>query len=502
MDSFEHTQALPIISPQNMLPVKVLQRQLITPDTVNISIVLPGTTQAPAPYLPGQFVTLALPSSRETLYRSYSLCGDGDASQPWELTIKRVKMGSVSNYFYNSVQEGTLLYSSLPRGTFTLPNQVNRDMNFVFIAAGSGITPIYGMLRAITRMHPDDRPLVQLHYASRTVEDSIFLDELEIMDPREEWLRQYHYLSSEGDRMTVDSILKRTGKYVYWAHFYFCGPEDLKRELTLALKNLDISSDQIHSEVFATRQSQQSRPAYRLDGNPSVSNGGSVRIAETGAVLDVQQNETLLAALERQGYHPDFSCRAGACGNCKLKLLAGTVDSPGEALTPAERSDGFILSCIARPLGEITLASGGKRPPGVPIIDAAMSAIGKNSGQSTLVRIGSLAAVGMLVLGSWNLTNHAPPSWFKSSAAPSPPSSQQTPVILPTNTPASTAPTTTSVPVGQPVPTTPPITNAPTATPKPVSQPTATPKPVTAPTATPKPAPQPTATSTPSPPKP
>src|SRR6478736_2249400 len=97
------TQALPLAAPTNMLPVQVVERNVIAPDVVSVQIVLPGASQAPAPYLPGQFVTLALPTPNETLYRSYSLCGDGDPSRPWELTIKRMKMGAVSTYFYQSV---------------------------------------------------------------------------------------------------------------------------------------------------------------------------------------------------------------------------------------------------------------------------------------------------------------------------------------------------------------------------------------------------------------
>ena len=84
------TVGLPVVSPANMIPVQVMHREIVAPGVVTVYIVLPGAQQAPAPYLPGQFVTLALPTPRETLYRSYSLCGDGDADQPWSLTIKRL----------------------------------------------------------------------------------------------------------------------------------------------------------------------------------------------------------------------------------------------------------------------------------------------------------------------------------------------------------------------------------------------------------------------------
>ena len=148
----QQSRALPVASPANMLPVQVVGREEIAPDTVSVLLVLPGTRQAPAPYLPGQFVTLALPTQRETLYRSYSLCGDGSPDQPWELTIKRMERGAVSTYFYEEVDVGTLLYASLPRGTFTLPTNVGPEMTLIMIAMGSGITPIMGMLRALANM--------------------------------------------------------------------------------------------------------------------------------------------------------------------------------------------------------------------------------------------------------------------------------------------------------------------------------------------------------------
>ncbi len=180
----------PLMSPSNMLPVQVVRRTEIAPNVVSLEIALPGTNQPPAPYLPGQFVSLAFPTKTETLYRSYSLCSDG---MP---TFKRLSEGAVSTYLFDFVEEGTLLYSSLPRGAFTLPAQLTPRTPIVFVAVGSGITPIFGMLQALDLMPEEERPPVQLHYASRTREDIIFSWELARLDPEERWLHQWHYLSS------------------------------------------------------------------------------------------------------------------------------------------------------------------------------------------------------------------------------------------------------------------------------------------------------------------
>jgi ferredoxin-NADP reductase len=503
------TRMLPVVSPANMLPVQVVQRDVIAPDVVSISIVLPGTDQAPAPYLPGQFVTLALPTPRETLYRSYSLCGSGEAAEPWEIAIKRMEQGAVSTYFYNFVDEGMLLYASLPRGTFTLPPDLGPEMTLVFVAIGSGITPIMGMLRALDRLDPHETPLVQLHYASRTPEDIIFGDELAEMDPDGHWLTQRHYLSSEHNRMTAEAILARTGSQGARADWYICGTEQLKRELTGHLTERGVPPSAIHAEIFATK----SGPAYRVEGRGGSSVGGSIIVEETGATLDVRPEETLLTALERHGYKPAFSCRAGACGECKLRVTSGQVDPVGEALAASERKDGYVLGCLAHPIGDVTIVSGGRPPAGVSRIPGFVGA--STGGSSTrspvatsFIRVATLCSAGVLLAGAWSLTNHMPLSWI--------PLEVHVPVVN-TSPVATGSSAATGSPSAQPgTTTTPGATRKPTATAGHSgggggggggAQPTATPAPSGGgggpqPTATPTQLPKPTPTCKSTPTKP
>jgi ferredoxin-NADP reductase len=455
-----------------MLPVQVARREVVAPDVVSLWIVLPGSDQAPAPYLPGQFVTLALPTPRETLYRSYSLCGDGDPSQPWELTVKRVEMGAVSTYFYNTVEPGTLLYSSLPRGTFTLPTEVHADLDIVMVAMGSGITPIMGMLRALARLPRAQRPRVTLHYASRNEDDIIFGDELLDMDPNQMWLVQRHYLSTYGKRMSVDAILASARGVARRAYWYLCGAEGFKRELQAHLNKIGVPERQVFSEVFAT---QSGRPAYRVEGRAGAGIGGTLRIAETGATLDVQPRETILVALERHGYRPEYSCRAGSCGACKLRVLEGQVDPVGEALASSERTAGYVLSCVAHPVGDVVLASGGRPPVGARRVAGAAGSPSR-AGAVALTRIAAIAGVGALLLGSWNLTNHRPASWDMVTTTSQPPNATTT---------IDNTPDSQSTPASQ---------DTPTAQGTPATQGT----PTTHATPTPRPTPKPVATSTPS----
>ena len=480
---FQHQPAgnVPVVSPANMLPVQVIRRQVVAPDVVSVQIVLPGARQAPAPYLPGQFVTLALPTTEDTLYRSYSLCGDGDVARPWELTIKRMEGGAVSTYFYEHVMPGTLLYSSLARGTFTLPAGTGPETPLVMVALGSGITPIMGMLRALNRKPANQQPLVHLHYASRSAEVEIFGEELSQMDPEQRWLRQWTYYSVQGERLTPDAVLARSGSVARRAHWYMCGPESLKRELGQQLERGGVKSSAIHSEVFGTK----SGPAYVVESSAGTGVGGRVTVAQTGDTVDVLPQETLLTALERAGYHPEFSCRAGACGACKLRVMSGQVDPVGEALSESDRAAGYVLSCIARPIGDVTLASGGAAPRGAGRATGVPAGAGGHAGARALVRLGAFVGVSALLLASWNLTNHRPSSWGAASAAGAKNSGAS----------ATSGPRATGTVQAGARPTTTPAPPPPTATP--ASSAGAAPPPPPQPTATPKPAPVATATCTP-----
>jgi ferredoxin-NADP reductase len=484
------TDGLPIVSPANMMPVQVLRRQVIAPEVVTLYLVLPDTEQAPAPYQPGQFVTLAVPTFRGTIYRSYSLCGDGRADQPWEITIKRLHMGTVSSYLYDKVKERAILYASLPRGTFTLPKDIQPGAPLIFVALGSGITPIMGMLSALALLPPEYCPQVQLHYASKSLADMIYRRELHELDPKERWLRRWYYLSSDGNRLTPEAVMAKARHVALQAHWYMCGPESLKRDLQGLLEEWEVPDEQVHAEVFTpqTSQSQAIERAGRA-GSGSLPGAARLRVEETGAVLDVRANETLLAALERNGYRPDFSCRAGACGACKLRVLSGQVSPVGEALSVTERRAGYVLSCIAIPQGDVTIASGGRPPAGGVAVGAAVPGAALNTRRTAVMRtrFAALLAVGGLLFGSWQLTNHKPASLLAGGQA----SGNPTQPAIQGNTPTAGPSGSTSTP--KPGATSTPRPGA-TATPKPKA--TATPKAQGAtPTPTPKPKP-PTPTPT------
>ena len=75
----------------------------------------------------------------------------------------------------------------------------------------------------------------------------------------------------------------------------------------------------------------------------------------SGKVIDCTLGETVLAALEAAGYALPNNCRAGACGECRVRVCSGEFDQGvvlDMALSPEERLEGYGLMCMAKPLSE------------------------------------------------------------------------------------------------------------------------------------------------------
>jgi ferredoxin-NADP reductase len=427
------------------IPVQVIRHEVIAPNVVTLSLAQPGTRQAPGPYLPGQFITLVIPGNNGNIYRSYSLCGNGNPRHPWEITLKRIPGGVISNYLHDNVRVGMILHTLPPRGAFILPASLRPEQTFVFVAVGSGITPISGFLRAIAALPHGSRPKVQLHYASRSLPEMIYRHEISGLD----WLRQKHYLRTEGLRMTPRQIFANAYPLSRDAQWYICGPEEFNLQLNQALGAMGVPENLIHFEIFA----DQSRQHLAAAASQAVV--GRIAIKETGATVDLRGQETLLEALERHGYQPEFGCRAGTCGTCQLHVLQGQVRNPGtKFLTTSELRSGTVLGCIARPQGNITLESGGIPPRGTPVMGRSVTK--KRTTQKYWLRLAAAVAIGVMTLSLWQLTDHKVSASSSSSTA----SAAATATATPTTSTATATPaaTTTSAATATP-------TQAPTATP-------------------------------------
>jgi len=416
------------LAPQpGWLSAQVVGRAQAARDAITLWLAIPRTQRAPAPYQPGQFITLALPGAQGPIYRSYSLCGDGRPDTPWEITIKRQEGGRASNYLYTNAQPGMLLQASAPVGTFTLPARLMPGMTLVFVATGSGITPIMGMLRALAPLAPSLRLRVRLHYAYRTPDDAIYGPQLAALDPQRQWLQQWRYLSTNNNRMTGERIIAATGSDTQQAHWYVCGSDHLKRALEAHLLQAGVPAAQFHSESFGEMRRQSvaaiSNISQRDMVTPPATGRATARIklADSGVTLMARPGETLLETLERSGYRTPFSCRAGVCATCQLHVVAGQVKRGNDSgLSAQQRASGVVLSCVAQPVGDITLASaGGPRVAKPATGHAANKSVGIRRPSRTALRWALVVGAVALFAGTWTLTDHKPVVASASSASSS-----------------------------------------------------------------------------------
>src|SRR5579875_1477634 len=390
------------------IEVEVVARRQASPDSMTFWLAIPGTQRAPMAYRSGQFITLALPNPEQPtkpLYRSYSLCGDGRAETPWEITVKRQEGGRASNYLFYDVWPGMILHASTPLGLFTLPSTLVPGSALIFVATGSGISPIMGMLRALARVAPSLGLRVHLHYAYHSPEDAIYGRALDTLDPQQRWLRQWRYISTEGHRLTVEQVIACAGALAAHAQWYICGSARLRRKLAALLAQAGLPQAQFHAESFSDMRRLSSASLPVPQGlRAGVQVGGRIRLAESGAVVTASGHETILQALEREGYTPSFNCRVGVCGTCRLRLLNGEVTRGEESgLTPEQRARGDVLACVAHPLGDITLA-GLATPGDAPARET--EAIGKGA-----VPWIAILGVCALLAGGWYFA-HVSPVYF------------------------------------------------------------------------------------------
>ncbi len=167
-----------------------------TPDTR--TFVLEPIESTPLTYQPGQFLTFLLDVNGHEVRRSYSMSSAPGVDALPAVTIKRVANGEISRYWHDHVEVGTLLKALPSAGRFTLEPADGTARDIVLIGAGSGITPLFSLLKYVLTNESESR--VTLLYASRRERSIIFGEQLD------EWQQRYP------ERLEIMHVLKSTDR--------------------------------------------------------------------------------------------------------------------------------------------------------------------------------------------------------------------------------------------------------------------------------------------------
>lgn len=341
------------------LKVKDVVRE--TPDAITVNFWHP--INEVIRYQPGQFLTFTLAVNDNIVRRSYSMSSSPHVDASLSVTVKRLPGGLVSNHLCDYLKEGDVLETLEPLGTFVPKLDPTTQRLHVLIGAGSGITPLFSMLKSILHVEPDSR--VWLIYGNRDEQSIIYKAHLDAMEGvYKERLQITHVLSQPSPKWTglsgrinKSTLLKLLEQHpaqtIQTADYYLCGPDGLMDEVRSALNLITVPNGQIHKESFQTVTTMQAVGTV-TDNEPTsaTSRKEDITVLYEGNEYKflVAPHQTILEAALELDIDLPYSCQAGMCTACLGKCVSGKVTLDEEdGLSESEIKAGYILTCVAHP---------------------------------------------------------------------------------------------------------------------------------------------------------
>lgn len=271
----------------------------------------------------GAHIEIELPSG---LIRHYSLIGDAHDLSSYRIAVLNDRNGrGGSKELHEIARVGEIFNTSLPRNHFPL---VDSD-NYLFIAGGIGITPIFSMIQSIRK---DGNIPWKLIYGGRSRTSMAFLSELSELSPS----RVEIYPEDERGFMPILDTLRqaRTGTAIYC-----CGPSGLIDAVSRYAESLELDRS-LHVERFSST------------AQPSVVKSETsfqVTLASTGETIEISETESILDVVENIRPDVKFSCREGFCGTCETSVIDGIPDHRDTVLTTDEKDGNeCMMICVSR----------------------------------------------------------------------------------------------------------------------------------------------------------
>ena len=343
--------------------LKVVSIEKTTPSSVEISLEkMPDHN-----FTAGQYISLELSINGEQVNRSYSF-SSAPYEDTWKIGVKEVPGGKASTFLNNNLIIGDSISCLEPMGNFVIPECRSSQTHFLFIAAGSGITPVYSMIKSLLKN--ENAGKITLCYGNKNPEETMFIEELKSLSENNSNFNLELIFSQSGGNDAFHSGRINFGKTLELMavhpfsgaskHAFICGPGDMITSVTNALSDNGYSKDEIHTEFFTAPTSEESTSTETsVDDTNSAPYSGTSKIKVT---LDDEDHEITLAdggkvildAALDAGMDAPFSCKGGVCTACRAKVTKGKVEMISNfALTDGELADGYVLTCQSHPKSNV-----------------------------------------------------------------------------------------------------------------------------------------------------
>ena len=342
--------------------LKVSDIKKTTEDCVLVSLEPATADTQHFEFKQGQYLTLRQSIDGESVQRSYSLCSS-PLDKELRVGIKQVPHGRFSTYANEELKVGDTLESLPPNGKFYVEVDTEKQKSYVCFAAGSGITPMYSIIK--THLQSEPKASFKLFYINQTVSSIILKEELEAL--KNQYMDRFeifHFLTKQNrsvelfngriDNDKLDVIFKTICTTDQIDEYFICGPEAMIFLIKDFLVQKHVDESSIHFELFTSsgdKPKLSKAVAEKIKGKSC-----AVTLKEGGKTMNFDLalggDNILDAALNNAADLP-YACKGGVCCTCRAKLIEGEVEmGVSYGLEQEEIDNGYILTCQALPLTE------------------------------------------------------------------------------------------------------------------------------------------------------
>lgn len=306
-------------------------------------------------YKPGQFVTFELPVGDDPLLRTYTLSSSPSRPFSISVTVKAQTDSVGTRWMFDNLKPGVRIKAFGPMGDFTHHN--HPAPKYLFISAGSGITPMMSMLRWLN----DCAPWTDVSFVNcaRRPEEIIFRKELELLgaqmpglslgflieersSSRESWFGHMGRIDATRLPLLAPDFRER--------EVFCCGPDPFMRAVRGMLEAAGFDMNFYHQESFGAPPVEPVlAPADDADG--AVEAQLPIRFAASDVDGICLSGQTVLQAARASGVRISAACEFGLCGTCRIRKVSGEVEmNHNGGILDDEIAEGYILACCSRPL--------------------------------------------------------------------------------------------------------------------------------------------------------
>lgn len=329
----------------------------VTPETPDVmTFLFRSEDQNWFRYLPGQFVTLELPVGKEPLYRTYTLSSSPSRPYALSVTVKAQATSIGTRWMFDNLKPGMKIRALGPLGDFSYVRHPGDK--YLFISAGSGVTPMMSMVRDMSDRAPQSD--IAFINCSRSPSDIVFRHELE-------------YLARFMPKLSLGFIVEDCGRTDLWSGLkgmvdkakiallspdfmdrtvFCCGPEPFMAAIRSMLDASGFDMSRYHQESFSP-----AAPVAVGESIHTVADGEALSMVGftlSGKEVPCQPGQTVLMTARAAGVRIGAACESGICGTCRVLKLSGEVEmNHNGGILDDEIDEGYILACCSRPLTDV-----------------------------------------------------------------------------------------------------------------------------------------------------